>query len=135
MRALATLADLPRTDFLEALDFSLAYFVWCHSLREWLIKDNAVGQDVIDSALSAYLEWKIVRDLANRSRHLVITQNPTDPDWAVFREYDPFAPHLEGRERHHVVLLFEGRQHRVTELVRTTGQMWECVLVKLELKN
>ena len=135
MRARAALADLPRTDFQEALDFSLAYFVWSHSLREWLIKDNAVGQQVIDTALSAYPEWKILRDLANRSRHLVITQNPTDPDWAVFRVYDPFAPHLEGRERHHLNLFFDGRQHRVAELVHTTNQMWESVLLELKLKT
>ncbi len=84
VRAIAALADLPATDFREALDFSLAYFVWCHSLREWLIKDQAASQSVIDSALKAYPEWRIVRDLANRSRHLVITQNPADAEWAVF---------------------------------------------------
>jgi len=127
-RATAALIDLPHTDFHEALDSSLAYFVWCHSLRDWLIKDEAISKSAIDDALKAYPEWKIVRDLANRSRHLMITQKPTDADWTVSREYDPFAPTIEGRERHHVNLFFNGHKYRLADLIIKTCDMWGKVL-------
>ena len=132
-RAAGALSNLPVTDFHDALDYSLAYFVWCHSLREWLIKDGATTQGKIDRVLMVYPEWKIIRDLANRSRHLILTQKPTDADWSVFREYDPFAPAIEGRERHHVNLFFGGRKYRLLNLVRDAGSMWEQVLVDMEL--
>ncbi len=132
-RATAALADLPNTDFYEALDYSLAFFVWSHSLREWLIKDQALSQSTIDTALKAYPEWRVVRDLANRSRHLVITQKPTDSEWAVFREYDPFAPAIEGRERHHVNLFFNGQKWRLSDLIVKSGRMWHQVLIDSRL--
>jgi hypothetical protein len=91
-RAKLALADLPNTQFHDALDVALAYFVWCHSMRDWLIKDNAMTRNEVDSQLSNHATWKIVRDLANRSKHLKITCNPADAEWAVSREYDHFAP-------------------------------------------
>ncbi len=127
-RATIALEDLPHTDFHEALDYSLAYFVWCHSLREWIIKDKAMSLSTVEDALKVYPEWKIVRDLANRSRHLVITQKPTDAEWSVFREYDPFAPTIEGRERVYVNLFFNSRKYRLVELVGKAGRMWDRVL-------
>lgn len=132
-RAASALNDLPRTEFHEALDFTLAYFVWCHSLREWLIQDNAIGGSLLDDELSRHPEWKIVRDLANRTRHLEITRNPTDAGWLVFREYDPFAPEIEQRERHCLVLLFGGERFQLVDLVGQSGRMWLEVLTKLGL--
>lgn len=129
-RALKALTDLPSVDFHEALDFALAYFVWCHSLRDWLIKDGAISKNELDDSLKQHPEWKIVRDLANRSRHLVLTQSPTDGEWAVFREYEPFALQVEGRERHHLNLLFDGEKHRVSDLVSRSSRMWDDVLFR-----
>lgn len=127
-RAEQLLEALPETDFHDALDFTLAYFVWCHSLRDWLIKTGALDENTINAELKKYPEWKRVRDLGNRQRHPVLTQNPTDADWAMAREYDVFSPVLEGRERHHLNLYFDGEKLLVLPLLRKSRSMWQSIL-------
>ena len=127
-RAITALSDLPRTDFHTASDTTLAYFVWCHSLRDWLIKDNALTAEQVNIQLRKHSTWKMVRDLANRSKHLTITQNPTDSEWSVAREYDPFALLIEGRERHHLNLYFQGQKYRLAQVVTDSDDMWRQVL-------
>ena len=119
---------MPDVDFHEALDLTLAYFVWCHSVRDWLIKDCAVTSRWLDDQLLAYPVWKIVRDIANRSKHLRITRNPTDADWVISREYDHFAILIEGRERHHMILYFNGKKERVSDVVRRAARMWDEIV-------
>lgn len=132
-RACSALDDLPNTDFHDALDTALAYFVWCHSLRDWLIKDSALNQNDIDNQLAKHITWKIVRDLANRSKHLKITQNPLDSEWSVSREYDPFAITLEGKERHHMNLYFDGDKYRLRDIIKRSGNMWQQVFIDTQL--
>lgn len=84
-RASTALADLPSRSVHDALDFALAYFVWAHSLRKWLLSDGAVESEDLDRSLEGETTWAIVRDLGNRSRHFVIDRNPTDADWMVKR--------------------------------------------------
>lgn len=127
-RAEQLLEGLPETDFHEALDFTLAYFVWCHSLRDWLIKTDAMGKEPLDAELKKYQEWKRVRDLGNRQRHPVLKENAADKDWAIAREYDVFSPAIEGRERHHLNLYFDGKKIRVLPLLRDTRAMWQNIL-------
>ncbi|CAD5277249.1 conserved hypothetical protein [Bosea sp. 62] len=127
-RAVHALTNLPATEFNTALDYALAYFIWSHSLREWLIGDGIFLKDELDLALRRYPEWRIVRDLANRSKHLILTQNPTDGDWVVFREYDHFAPQVEGRERHHLNLYFDGKKYLLLDVISSTRSMWEKIL-------
>lgn len=127
-RAQQLLEGLPETDFHEALDFTLAYFVWCHSLRDWLINTGAMDENTLNAKLKEYPEWKRVRDLGNRQRHPVLAQNPTDKDWAMAREYDVFSHALEGRERHHLNLYFDGEKLRVLPLLRDTRAMWKSIL-------
>ena len=132
-RATTALGDLPQTEFHDALDFALAYFVWAHSLREWLVKDEVVKAKRLKGLLERETTWPMVKDLANRSRHFKITRDPTDRDWTVRREFDYFAIRLEGRERHHVNLYFGGEKHRLIDVVASTGKMWGRVLQAVEL--
>jgi hypothetical protein len=52
----------------DVADFALSYFVWCHSLREWLIEGQIIKQEALE-ILKQYPEWQICRDIANRCRH------------------------------------------------------------------
>ncbi|QDL91988.1 hypothetical protein FDP22_09495 [Paroceanicella profunda] len=131
-RALSELMDLPRTDFHDAIDYSLAYFVWSHSLRDWLIGDGVAKKDDLDRILSVYDEWKIARDLANRTRHFKITRSPTDPYWAVSREYDSMSANVE---RHHINLYFNKKKANLANIVCRTSDMWDEVLQKLGLST
>ncbi|PIE12174.1 MAG: hypothetical protein CSA70_10545 [Rhodobacterales bacterium] len=127
-RAQSALNDLSNTEFHEALDFALAYFVWCHSLRDWLLKDGALKRDDLDAQLASYPQWSIVRDVANRSKHLKITMKSKDAEWSMSREYDPLAVVIEGRERCHLNLFFDGKKHRLSEVVGLAGEMWRKIL-------
>ena len=75
----------------DIVDLALSYFVWCHSLREWLVRGKVMDAKVLDENLGRYPQWKICRDIANRCRHYDLTTNPSDKHWSIGREYDPFA--------------------------------------------
>lgn len=64
---------------------ALAYFVCCHSMRDWLINDGATGESKLIDQLKQYPEWKVVHDLANRTRHLTLNQRLTDKEWSIAR--------------------------------------------------
>lgn len=136
-RTTDVLSNLQNAEFHDALDFALAYFIWSHSLLEWLVKDDVVSKNKLDTCLEANKDWKtywpIVRDLANRSRHMVIDRDPKDADWFVLREYDVFAVHVEGRERHHMVLFHDKQKYRLLDVVTASGAMWRHVLSDLGL--
>jgi hypothetical protein len=129
-RSLKALRELPSVEFHDAIDFSLAYFLWAHSLREWLFNDGVFTQDVLDNELSKFKIWKLCRDVANRTRHLDLKRNPTDKDWSAYREYDHFSQMLEGRERHIANILFDGEKLPITEVIRQTSAMWEKILAR-----
>ena len=126
-RSLKVLNDLPSSDFHDAMDFSLAYFLWCHSLREWLLNDKVFCKEALDTELAKYEIWPLCRDIANRPRHLELERNPTDKDWSVYREYEPFAPIIEGRERHIANIMFDGKKWRTSDAIKAASDMWEKI--------
>lgn len=107
---------------------SLAYFLWCHSLREWLINDNAIDTSSLDAELANYPIWRLCRDVANRTRHLDLTHRPTDKDWSAYREYEPFSVQIDGRERHVANFRFDGRKVRVGEAILEASSMWADII-------
>ncbi|MEM9377571.1 MAG: hypothetical protein AAGA72_15240 [Pseudomonadota bacterium] len=117
-------------NFHTALDFVLAYFVWAHSMRDWLI-NSGVPQNDLDQELRKFDQWTICRDIANRSRHLKLTRNPRDADWSIARELD-FVSHLQGREEQRMFLVSVDKKYDVRLLVLRTNEMWEEVLVSLQ---
>lgn len=104
----------------DVLDFILAYFVWCHSLREWAINSKAISRQKLDWLLHEYVEWEICRDIANRQRHFEINRKPRDKDWSVGREYNPFNP-----PEHRINIFSGNRIFEARDLVRRTHQMWD----------
>lgn len=127
-RSLRELRSLPDTNFHDAIDMALAYFLWSHSLREWLINDQIVGAVALDAELAKHDIWKLCRDVANRTRHFDLTRNPTDKHWSAHREYDPFSVQIEGVERHTANFFFNGRKLSIGDAVRQSAAMWNDVL-------
>lgn len=115
------------------VDFALAFFLWAHSLREWLIEDGASLKDDLDRALASETLWSTCRDLANRTRHFELRQRPVDKDWTVFREYDPYFELIEGVGTSHWWLEHDGKKSRLDQLVVETVAMWSLVLKELGL--
>ncbi len=125
---MSAMADDEACDIHVVFDFALAYFVWCHSLREWVINDGAMPKDKLDVELQQYDVWPVVRDIANRSRHLDLKFNPKDKDWSMKREFDMFGE-MTGRTRRHILNLWSGQDHyKVDELVNRSFDMWSSIL-------
>lgn len=130
-RVLDSMEDTSKSNFHDVNDFVLAYFMWCHSLRDWLIKSEAMDRAELDRELGQFVEWAICRDIANRNRHFKITQNPRDKDWSIHREYDWQAKVENRPERHRLLVVSDDRIFVVDDLVNRTFEMWQKI-VKLD---
>jgi hypothetical protein len=132
-RSIMALSNLPISDFDDAHDLALAYFVWCHSLRDWLTNDNAIEKDSLNRELSGYPIWQLTRDVANRTRHFEMNQHPRDSEWSTYRAYDPFSIQIEGRERHVALLMFDGRRWEIKDAIVQSADMWAVILASHNL--
>lgn len=72
----------------DELDFYLSFFVQCHSLRDWALKNAIIEKDVIDMAIDSYDCMKLCRDIANRYKHLEISKPSMDANWSIWIDYD-----------------------------------------------
>jgi len=130
IRSLETLNDLPRTNFQDAFDFTLAYFLWSHSFVEWLCEGGIITKKELFNELKNYEVWPLCRDVANRTRHFELKNKPTDKYWTAYRENDFFAYAVEGKERHIVNIMFDGKKWRATDAIQESDKMWKQVLEK-----
>ncbi|MGV2017192.1 hypothetical protein [Agrobacterium sp. 22-223-1] len=127
-RSLDALRNLPESDFHDAIDFSLTYFVWCHSLAEWLHEDGALDKAILFEKLTRYPVWPLCRDIANRVRHFELRHRPTDKDWSAYREYQPFESQVTGKERHVANIMFHGRKWCIIEAISDASKMWDEII-------
>ncbi|MDX3973488.1 hypothetical protein [Shinella sp.] len=127
-RSLSALASTSSCDIHDAADTVLAYFVWCHSFRDWLLQTKAIDRQTLDSKLSNYPDWKVCRDIANRCRHYELTHNPSDKYWSMAREYDFWASVEKRPEKHLLFLVFGDQKLSVTDVIHSTFKMWNEVL-------
>lgn len=127
-RVLESMEDTSKADLHDVNDFVLAYFMWCHSLRDWLIKSETIDKDELDFELSHFVEWPVCRDIANRNRHFKITRNPRDKDWSIGREYDWQAKGENRPERHKLFVVSGDRIFNVDDLVNRTFEMWRQIV-------
>ena len=128
VRVIEAASSYEDTDFHDVFDFVLAYFVWCHSMREWLINSKAIDKNKLDTELAKYEEWPLCRDIANRSRHFELRMNPKDKDWSIGREYDIFSKMSGQKMRHVLFLVSDDEKYDVVELVGRTQRMWRDIV-------
>ncbi|NDV02317.1 hypothetical protein [Pseudoroseicyclus tamaricis] len=112
----------------EAVDFALAYFIWAHSLREWLIVDGGVEKAELDAFLAKFPCWFVCRDIANRTRHLDLKRSPTDKDWEISRSYVPFSEQLSEHGEYEWLVHHNDDRFMLAELVSKVQTMWQAGL-------
>ena len=83
-------------DATDALDYALTFFIYAHSLREWIVKYEQLDKTRFDSSwndfVTRYPEMKISRDICNVTKHLQLTQSASlDKNFATIWAYDPFV--------------------------------------------
>lgn len=133
VRSLLTLRNLPESDFQDAIDFSLAYFLWSYSLFEWLHEDGAIDKLKLSEKLNGYTVWPLCRDIANRVRHFDLRHKPMDKNWSAYREYLPFESQIAGKEKHEANIMFDGRKWRITEAIFEASKMWEEIVLEMNI--
>lgn len=78
-------------DFQDRLDFFLAFFINCYSLRDWFINSNSISQKEMDGLIQSSEAMRLCRDICNRSKHLTLNRSPsTEANFSIGREYRPF---------------------------------------------
>lgn len=116
----------------EADDFAKAYFIWAHSMRDWLIKTGKVERTRLDQLLGNFGQWKNVRDLANKSKHAVITRASIDPNWNSGVKMDLNAL-LRGEMGVEPYVSIGGRYTKLVDAILETDNMWDEIVQELKL--
>lgn len=127
-RCLAELKKRYGEESRDVPDFALSYFVWCHSLRDWLIKGAIIQSEALDQDLAQYPEWKICRDIANRCRHYDLKNNPTDKHWSMGREHDPWANEQNSLPTEKWFLIFGEEKYELSSVITITFKVWSDIL-------
>ena len=131
--------QVAETDFMtqtpDTIDFALAYFIWAHSLRDWLIEAGSIESSALDGLLNGRREWLLCRDLANKSRHYNLQKKPTDKDFIISYQIDLNAI-LSGATRQVIGGVYhDGRYYEFSECIGVISEMWEAVLNQLGLER
>lgn len=68
----------------EQIDFVLVFFQNCYHLRDYLLREQAVERRALDELMRRSRPLRICRDLANGSKHRMITSASVDSSpWIV----------------------------------------------------
>ena len=82
-----TRSSSPEAD--EYLDFLLAFFLNCFSLRDWLENSQTVSLNELKKLFDESLDLRICRDIANGAKHFEIRRPSVDEKPSIVRELEP----------------------------------------------
>lgn len=119
----------------DTLDFALAYFIWAHSFRDWLVETNAVPAKEIDAYLRDNQHWQLCRDVANRCRHYNLTRSPTDNDFVILFRLDVNAALAGNSEQVFGGTSHNGKRIEFRESVNQISRMWETAIDHFSLRT
>lgn len=80
----------------DQIDFLWAFFLNCYHLRDYLKLTSDIPESSLNQLFEQHLTMRIVRDLANGFKHLLLTRVPEDPRFSVGLEYNYFECELGG---------------------------------------
>jgi hypothetical protein len=109
----------------ERLDFYLAFFLNCYSLRDWLINSNAIPRSDLDELIQSSVAMCVCRDLCNRSKHLILNNPSADKDFSIVREYTPNGNRF-------FIVVFD-KSHDLFEIAVACIQFWSDFLTSHKL--
>lgn len=72
----------------DELDFYLAFFLNCYSLRDWIVNAGVVKSSEIDRCIKGSVDMRLCRDICNRTKHLLPDRKASaDALFSIAREY------------------------------------------------
>ncbi len=114
----------------EYLDFVLAFFLNCYSLRDWLSKSGAATKVDLDDLFRRNFDLQLCRDICNGSKHLKADRNPSvDGDPSIVREVvpDPYYGEL-AYPGPRLVVVTGDHQRDILELAKSCVDAWRNFL-------
>ncbi len=116
----------------RSFDYAYVFFIWAHSMRDWLINTRAIERKSLDEKLGKFDQWGMVRDLANRVKHQTITRDPVDAQWIagmkVLGNTNPPA-----KIEIQTYVFHNKSQIGLAECIKSIWAMWLDVLTKAKL--
>ena len=112
----------------DELEFYLCFFVQCHSLRDWMIHNNAASKSVIQDAVAGDEAMKICRDICNRFKHLNIGNPSVDARWSIRRSFLP-------PDNYELVVVANGDVHALWSLMMRCLEFWKVLVAAYDLET
>lgn len=92
----------------EIMDLFYAVLQNVFAMRDWLLHSN-INKDKVDTLFSTQ-HLKLCRDIANGTKHCVITKPSVDADFRTLREYEP-ASIKSGKRSEVFRVVADGRKY------------------------
>jgi hypothetical protein len=111
------------TSWTDALDFILAFFVFCYHVRDYAIQTGCIDATEMDDLIKGNTYMRICRDACNRLKHHTITRNPSiDVDWSIGREF------VSWPDRGEKLFLIADDKLDAMEVVRGCVKFWNEIV-------
>ena len=132
-RALDRMKNSRRGDLVDHEDDVWCFFQNCWHLKDWIINDDQISRryrNKVEADAKKYEALMICADLANRSKHLVLS-GPVRRDAKVTKKnltIHPGAPGTGYGEFDLVVTLKDGRDLDALDVATTAVENWRTLL-------
>jgi hypothetical protein len=126
-RAIERCNDDSPTAQAEVVDFALAFFLWCYSLRDWLKASGEMSEAELQQFSTASIYWKYCRDIALRAKHYNASSPSIDNDYGISRQWDSFHEVL-GTKAIVWNVWIDGKKIALDEVVIGLTRDWETLL-------
>jgi hypothetical protein len=111
----------------EVVDFALAFFVWCFSLRDWLKASGDVSESELQQFATESSYWKYCRDISLRAKHFNVSSPSIDDDYGISREWDPYHGVL-GTKAIVWNVWIDGKKIALDDVISGLTKDWEAFL-------
>lgn len=112
----------------KKLDYALSFFIFSYHLRDWILNYEDIDKQEFDKQWNLFIQnypvIKISRDICNVSKHLIITQESVDKNFALFWEYDPFVT-----KKSEWIIIYGDEREKLIELMRLVLNAWGDFIV------
>ncbi|MEM9796157.1 MAG: hypothetical protein AAF919_06690 [Pseudomonadota bacterium] len=111
----------------QVVDFALAFFVWCYSLRDWLKASEDFGEKEVAEFVSKQRYWKHCRDIALRSKHWDLSRPSIDADYGISRRKVLYSEAL-GSNQIQWIIWMDGDVLPLSSVVEDLTATWRSIL-------
>jgi len=111
-----------------ALDQMLVFFIFCHQLKDWMIKETSIPKLLIEEYVSQNACLAICADLANGVKHLGVGDRHAPRTGGDLRAREAYIITDSGSVLPRPIITLDGEQVDVEDLATECIQKWNVFL-------